>query len=405
MQDSAVNIAKHTDLMQAETISMPGGLFNVEKIVNDPHAPEADAAGDNQGMTVYLKRIDTYALEQRMRSYLGRHTHTGDDRPVFADGDLMIEPATGHFYAYDAASDKLRFANSSKNYFLGTDLDTDPSVPAVWRYPYTSPKAKRGMLDAQNHARLEGHPIKSRLNDAVRNVHHEEDMRKGGYYEPDNPVRLNNEAALATTRTAANRAIAHLQSMKADQPIPALQDDGHREAFLGELLTRLLSSAARQAITLVEVGADGQPRLDADGQPRELARLGTSWDGVDMQYDVKRPAKLIGVGPNGYYIMETVQSKPVCAAVGISGAGLTPGNLLHAMMASPGQQYTKPLYRLGHAGVELIDPPKAGESDNAALLLDKLQHYVDDADTTLLSWLSTQAGGPAYPPRAVFDTV
>jgi len=402
--DSAVNIATHTDLMQAETISMPGGIFKVVKIVNEPHAPEG-ATGDNQGMTVYLQRVNTYALEQRFRSFLDRHGAGGGERTAFADGDLMVEPGTGHFYAYDAASDKLRFVNSSKNYFLGTDLDTDPAVPAVWRYPYTSPKAKRGILDALNHARLEGHPIKSFLNDAVRNVHHEEDMRKGGYYAPGNAVKAQDDAALAQTKQAAQTAIDHLQGMQADQPIPALQVDGHREAFRGELLARLLSSAARQAVTLVEVDGAGRPVLDSNGRPRVTARLGTTWDGVDMQYDTKRPARMIGMGPAGFYIMETVGSEPVCAQVRISGDGLTPGNLLHALMASPGQAYTKPLYRLGGAGVELIDPPAAGKPDNAAALLGKLQRYVDDADTTLLSWLSTQAGGAAYPRKARFETV
>lgn len=394
-QDTAVNIAKYTELMQAETISLPGGVFVVEHIDAQPQPPEGGDIAHNLGQVVYLRRLDTYALENRYRAW--QQARRDGTAPPLAPDDLAVEPTSGHFYRFNGKD--MEFVVASKNYFLGTDIERDPGKPARWRYPFTSPATPRGMLDAINAALLMNEPIAAFLNDATRNVHHETDMHAGGYYQPGDPVKAAADRALADMRQDWREVRARIAGYVPDQPFTAQQG----EAFSGALLAHLAAGALRKPLLVIEVDADGQPRHDADG-PRVLARIDQAWDGVDMRWE-KGGATMIGAGPRGYYVTGYHDGVLKCAPVQVEGRGATPGNLLHTIMASafPNPQHSRyksadgVVRSAGNASLAL--PRLGGDAVKASgvALLDRFKRFASQDYIPLQSWLSAQAGGRRFP--------
>lgn len=394
-QDTAVNIAKYTELMQAETISLPGGVFVVEHIDAHPQPPEGGSVAHNLGQVVYLRRLDTYALENRYRAWQ-QARRDGVASPLAVD-DLAVEPASGHFYRFDGK--EMVFVIASKNYFLGTDIERDPGKPARWRYPFTSPATPRGMLDAINAALLMNEPIAAFLNDATRNVHHETDMHAGGYYQAGDTVKAATDRALSDMRHDWRQVRERIAAYVPDQPFPAHTG----EAFSGALLAHLAAGALRKPLLVIAVDADGQPRQNADG-PQVLARIDQAWDGVDLRWE-KGGATTIGAGPAGYYVTGYDEGVLKCAPVQVEGHGATPGNLLHTIMASafPNPQ---------HAGYQVVDgvvrsagnagralPRLGGDAVKAAgaALLERFKRFASQDYIPLQSWLSAQAGGRRFP--------
>ena len=394
-QDTAVNIAKYTELMQAETISLPGGVFVVEHIDAHPPPPEGGTVDDNMGQVAYLRRIDTYALENRYRAW---QQSRRDGTPVaLAADDLAVEPASGHFYKFDGK--EMAFVVASKNYFLGTDVERDASKPARWRYPFTSPATPRGMLDAINAALLMDEPIAAFLNDATRNVHHEEDMHAGGYYKTGDPVQAATNAALAAMREDWAQVRDRIAALAPDQAFP--QQEG--AAFAGELLARLASGALRKPLLMVAIDQGGQPVLDG-AKPVTVASIDQAWDGVDLRWE-KGGATMIGVGPHGYYATGYKDGALLCMPVQVEGRGTTPGNLLHAIMATafPNPQHSR--YKPVDGAVRTVSyggwrvPGFKGDpvKDAGVALLAKFKRLAAQDYIPLQSWLSAQVNGKTFP--------
>ncbi|QGZ42117.1 hypothetical protein IP92_05488 [Pseudoduganella flava] len=397
-QDTAVNISKYTELMQAETISMPGGIFVVNRVdANPPARLNADGTpAENLGQVVYMSRVNTYDLENNYREW--QEARARGETPPLADGALGIEPASGHFFRYDSKSNDMTFVVASKNYFLGTEVERSPDQPARWRYPYTSPASPRGMLDFINAALLLDDPIKPYLNDATRNIHHEEDMRRGGYYDDGNAVRARHEAALAETRTAAGKAAAQLNALRADTVLTAQEG----EACKGHLLAKVAAGALRKPLLMLEVGADGQVVLE-HGEPKKLATIDKTWDGVDLRWEKAGPT-MIGVGPNGFHALGYRDGVLTSVPVKVDGDGATAGNLLHTIMASAYPNPAGSRYTLRNGAVRTVGGAMArlpGMRDEvkatSGQLLGKLQDFAGSDYVPLQSWLSTQVGGQPYP--------
>lgn len=83
---------------------------------------------------------------------------------------------------------------------------------------------------------------------------------------------------------------------------------------------------------MLEVNQHGQLATNG-GKPVEVAKINKTWDGVDMQWEKDGPT-MIGVGPRGYYAMGYNERGLTCVPVKVKGDGLTPGNFLHAFMAT-----------------------------------------------------------------------
>lgn len=400
-QDTAVNIAKHTELMQAETISMPGGIFVIDRV--DAHPPQqTNADGSpaaNLGQVVYMRRLNTYELENNFRSW--EQAAARGAKPTLADGAVCIHPTTGHFHKYDAGSGTVEFVKASRNYFHGADIEADPSQPARWRNPYTSPSSPRGMLDFINAALLLNDPIKPFLNDATRNIHHEEDMQNGGYYAEGDPVRAADQIGLAEMRQGADVALAALDGLRHNKPFPAHDPDAglNPPVAVRDLMVSVIAGALRKPLKLIEIGADGSPALE-DGKPKVVGDFTRTWDGVEMKFDKPGPT-MVGVGPDGFHAMGYHDGVLTCAPVRIDGDGATPGNLLHAILApadTGGQRYSfaAGAVRSADAGMARLATRRDAVRDTSRQLFDKLIHFAHADYVPLQSWLSTQAGGRPY---------
>jgi len=415
-QDSAVNIAKYTELMQAETISLPGGVFVVTRIDADPPVPAAATTGaatstDNLGQVVYMARINTYDLETKYRDFQkAKESSERTGKPLVTtmqDGDLGIDPVSGHFFKYDAASQSMQFVIASKSYFLGTELETDQNQPARWRYPYTSPTSPGEVRRSIRAAILMDDPMTPYLNDAVRNTHHEVDRRNGGYYAENNVYRLEDEARLAAIRTAAEPAIRELNRLSMQEEFPAVAL-AKGQPFPGELLARLASTALMKPLLMLQVDADGNVQTekvrstDAEGnevekdEPVKLAHFVKTHDHFDMTWEPSGPS-MIGVGPKGFYMMGYHEGELVAAPVQINGNGLSAGNLLHAIAASSYPNPNRERYVLKNGAVKSATAPQHSRMPGSfgtdevnrsiTQLLGKLKRFAASDYTDIRKWV------------------
>ena len=323
--EAVTNIARFTENVQGEVIAQPGGLLHVTKVhpVKDARAikydtsselvsvsesstdKDDDANGGNDAkdqestrkisQTVYVQQVNTYDLECAYHRLQDAMATDSEWRP--ADGELMIEPRSGHFYAYSAEDDGIVFASVAKNYFLGRNLEEtskeDPSQPAIelarWLHPYTSDSATRGIKDAAHAAILQKSPICKYLDIATSNFSHAYFRNKGGFATSEaGKAEL---AEIKAIRDQANNIVqGHIKDLTLDtelNPDPEATDvEDDVEDVSG--LTWLLTSMLRQPILLVPLEDADKGRLfhktydkvdsltDIDGRPKQPVMIG--WD-------------------------------------------------------------------------------------------------------------------------------
>lgn len=341
LEETAVNITRYTDLVQAELIAMPGALFTVAHIDGNAGRTGDDQDVTNIGQVVYMKRLNTYLLEENYRAYA---RYQSGDGPAPENDTLAVDPVSGHFFKFDEGKDKLQFVSLTKNYFLGTPLEQEkmdaggrptgePSTGAArWRHPYTSDFSPRTTKDAIHAAILRGDPIVPHLDDATTNVHHEYFRIQGGYYETG--AGLEELEGRSWIKTEARRIAADLAHVNTSTP---LQDDQ------AEMLAWLTVSLLRVPIALAPVDAHGN--FDPDNGDR----LDSTYDKADLSLKVDgrpNPGVMVGVGPDGYYAIHAQDGAWSATRMEAIGVGKTAGNLLHAFFRaseySKKEQYTEP---------------------------------------------------------------
>ncbi len=422
-QDSAINIAKFTDLMQAESISLPGALFIVTRIDSNPPPASEVVQGkgkakasepveqSNLGQVVYMDRINTYTPETTYRDFK-KEKEKADKAgtPVstnLQDGALGIDPRTGHFYQYNSKANDMEFVVASKSYFLGTELETNPNQKARWRYPYTSPTSPAEIRRSIRVAMLMGDDIMPFLNDAIRNVHLEVDRKKGSYYEPGNIYKQEDDARLAQTKADAQPAILNLNGLSMTHPFPA-SELSPQAAFPGELLARVASTILMKPLMMLEIDAAGKVKTqkvrttNSEGnvvekdEPVKLAHFTKTHDDLDMTWEPSGPS-MIGVGPNGYYAMGYLNAELIAAPVRINGNGLTAGNLLHAIAATsfPNPNHSRYTLRNGEvrSATEVRQHiPGIRRSDevnrNITQLLEKFKRFASAGYEPMDEWMA-----------------
>jgi hypothetical protein len=372
-QESGVNIATWADLVQGEVIMMPGAVMQVELVDKTAgKGPSREADSQDIGQVVYMKAVDTYALELAHDAFMAyKQGAPGAGAPV--DGAVMIDPKSGHFFKYDATKDDIEAVSETKNYFTGRQLEwVDKGQPSTeearWRKPYTSDGATRATKDGIHMAILRGDPIVPFLDQATENVHHAWFSKKAQLAGTFNVERAQAEAdQKESTRTQARSVAGQITQMKLDTP---LRDQGIAST---EMLAWLATSMLRQPIQLVPVDDSGAaPKL---GNVKNGPVINQTYDKVDLQHARQSitgrnapPALLIGVGEKGYYAVkhDAGEFKPQARI----GEDKTLGNLLHAVVRAG---YAKPSQYVESEG-QLHPDTRAQASVNG--LLDKMQQFV-----------------------------
>jgi hypothetical protein len=365
-QPVATSIADLTELKQAETIFTPGTAFVIANVVRDPVKP-GDGSQENLGQVVHFKRVNLWEMEDRYRAWqalpegsdaaVQQRVQTGPDGKKFLmagdvaleHGALMMHPETGNFFKFDVDACLQPRFHASKNYFLGTPIETDPAQAGRTRFPYTSEKSTLGMKNEINMLLFAGDSLAGYLDDMTKNIAYEIDKRHAGYYtDPTTPAatpaarrarayRAADEAALAAVQARA-RAVAErvlqLNRIKTIGDLDATERAGG-QLFPGHLLAQVACSALRQPLRVVAV--DDQGKLERAGDALTLkADIMTGFDKVALQWDPDGPA-MIGVGKHGYYAIQEHDGETRAVPIRLSGHGRTAGNLLHAIVASSTQ--------------------------------------------------------------------
>jgi hypothetical protein len=367
-QESGVNIANWADLVQGEVIMMPGAVLQVELIDKTAgKGPDGKPGSQDIGQVVYMKAVDTYALELAHDAFIDYKNHVAGARAP-GDGAVMIEPTSGHFFKFNAGRDDIELISETKNYFTGRSLEDSarPAEKARWRLPYTADGATRATKDAIHMAILRNDPIVPYLDLATENVHHAFFRKKaqvqGVLNRARDEVQNRQENEI---RGKAETIGKMIREMSTDTPL------GETGASSTEMLSWLATSMLRRPIQLVPVDDSGAtPRLDDKKESTVIAR---TYDKVDLQHPRQatsrnpEPATLIGVGQQGYYAI-THRDGSFAPSARI-GKEKSVGNLLHAIVRSG---YAKPSQYVEESGV-LTPDTKAQASVNG--LLDKLQQF------------------------------
>ena len=370
-QESGVNIATWADLAQGEVIMMPGAVLQVELVdKTSGKGPSAEAKSQDIGQVVYMKAVDTYQLELAHDAFMDYKRGVGEQP---ADGAVMIDPKSGHFFKYDSAKDGIEAISETKNYFTGRQLESvndkgeAGTEEARWRKPYTSDGATRATKDAIHMAILRGDPIVPFLDQATQNVHHAWFSKKAEMAGTFNHERAAAEAAQkGETRTRAQGIAGQIKEMTLDTP---LQEKGTAST---EMLAWLATSMLRQPIQLVPVDDSGAtPRL---GDAKDGKVINQTYDKVDLQHARQSitgrnppPALLIGVGEKGYYAIkhDDGEFKPAARV----GEDKTLGNLLHAVVRTG---HAKPSQYVEAEGTLTPDTKAQAGVDG---LLDKMKQF------------------------------
>jgi hypothetical protein len=370
-QESGVNIATWADLAQGEVIMMPGAVMQVQLV--DPTAGKGAAAGTQDiGQVVYMKAVDTYALELAHDAFKDYKDNGQLDKKP-ADGAVMIDPKSGHFFKFDAAKDDIAAIPETKNYFTGRPLESvndkgeAGTEQARWRLPYTSDGATRSTKDGIHMAILRNDPIVPYLNLATENVHHAWFSKKAEMAGTFNEVRAAKEAAeKAETRGKGQEIAGQIKEMKLDTP---LREEGVAST---EMLAWVATSMLRKPIQLVPVDDSGAtPKL---GDAKDGKVINQTYDKVDLQHARQSitgrnppPAVLIGVGEKGYYAI--AQDQGEFKATARIGEDKSLGNLLHAVVRGG---YAKPSQYVEQSGVLTPDTQAQKSVDG---LLKKMQQF------------------------------
>lgn len=372
LQESGVNIATWADLVQGEVIMLPGAVMQVEWVDKSAgRSADPTTAPQDIGQVVYMKAVDTYALELAHDAFVDYKNGALDKRPV--DGAVMIDPNSGHFFKYDASKDDIEAVSQTKNYFTGRQLEwvNDKGEAATeearWRKPYTSDGATRATKDAIHMAILRGDPIVPHLDLATENVHHAWFAKKAEMNGTFNQQRADAEAARkGETRSQAQDIASQITRMTLDTP---LQDKGTAST---EMLAWLTTSMLRRPIQLVPVDDTGAtPRL---GEVKNGTVINQTYDKVDLQHARQsttgrnpQAALLVGVGNHGYYAVahRDGEFNPTARF----GEGKTLGNLLHAVVQAG---YARPSQY--QASEETLTPDARAQASVQGVL-DKLKQF------------------------------
>lgn len=388
-QESGVNIATWADLVQGEVIMMPGAVMQVELVDKTAGKGAAAQAGSQDiGQVVYMKAVDTYALELAHDAFVDYKNGASDKKP--ADGAVMIDPKSGHFFKYDAARNDIQAVSETKNYFTGRPLEwvNDKGEAATeearWRKPYTSDGATRATKDAIHMAIVRGDPIAPYLDLATENVHHAWFAKKAAMAGTFNHERAKAEAEQKSeTRAQAQGIAGQIAQMT---PGTRLQEKGNAST---EMLAWLATSLLRRPIQLVPVDDSGATlRL---GDVKNGTVISQTYDKVDLQHPRQsvtgrnpQPALLIGVGEQGYYAIkhDAGEFKPQARI----GEDKTLGNLLHAVVRAG---YAKPSQYVESDGKLSPDTRAQASVDG---LLDKMKQFAQTEYLVLQQALVKKSG-------------
>lgn len=369
-QESGVNIASWADLVQGEVIMMPGAVLQVELIDKTAgKGPEGKPGTQDIGQVVYMKAVDTYALELAHDAFIDyKNEVAGAKAPD--DGAVMIDPESGHFFRFDAGRGDIELISETKNYFTGRPLENSarPAEKARWRLPYTADGATRATKDAIHMAILRNDPIVPYLDLATENVHHAFFRKKAQVQGLLNLAREEARNGRDNEIRAKAGAIGKtINEMSIGTPL------GETGTASTEMLSWLATSMLRRPIQLVPVDDSGvAPTLDARKDSTVIAR---TYDKVDLLHPRQatsrnpEPAILIGVGRQGYYAI-THRDGSFAPSARI-GNDKSVGNLLHAIVRGG---YAKPAQYVAESGV-LTPDTKAQASVSG--LLDKLQQFAN----------------------------
>lgn len=371
-QETALPVPRQTEHIQVESLLMPGTVATIDRIDHNPPPQSnrdikqkrktgelmnsAESQEFNLGQVLYTSVVDTFLAEVRYMQYLQAQASGKSLEPDIEDGALCCHPETSQLYRYDSAQRKMVFTGGTLNYFHGGPQEPKEHEQARWREPYTSPLSPAQIRIGIQGAILIGHPVVPYLNDMVRNVSHEIYRRLGGYYDPASPnhqYKLADDARRSAMKQAAKRPIQEIQAWT-PQTLFTLPASGRAfvpgQPFPGELMARVLSSALHRAMMIMEVDASGElvmqqrSRIDHNNRARteEVPLVHRHFlkthDHFDLTYDSQR-APMLGVGPNGYYLVALHQGQYRAVPVNIAGPGLRAGNLMHAFLA---QAYPNP---------------------------------------------------------------
>lgn len=431
-QPVATSIANLTELKQAETIFTPGTAFMIAKVVRDPVKPEDGA--ENLGQVVHFKRVNLWEMEDKYRTWhaavaegedaVRKRLERGPDNTTalaanglrIEDGDLMMHPLTGNFYKFNASNCMQPDFHGSKNYFLGKPIETDPGKTGRTRFPFTSESSTRGMRHEINMRLFSGDPDVPFMNDLTKNHAYEVDKCHAGYYDTSDKTRQTDQvrrvAQYRAEDTARLDAIKARARVVADQlnrmgiaqafaePTSAERAGGQR--FPGHVLAQVVASAMRQPLRVVAVDPQGKPETE-QGKLKLTADLMSTFDKIALQHDPEG-ATMIGVGRHGYYAIQERGGKTQAIPVRMSGAGHTPGNLLHVILASSTQAAAQ-FYALGSVvakkaassakmpgqfPVDEEDAQTAAEEQSAGVekLLDRLKNYAAADYLPMQHWVA-----------------
>ncbi len=416
-QESGVNIAAWADLVQGEVIMVPGAVLQVDLI--DKTAGKGGkldldpAKSQDIGQVVYMKAVDTYALEQAHDQYMLYRTE-GDASFKPRDGETMIDPASGHFYKFNQAKDALEPVPETKNYFTGRTLEwTDDegrhaAGQARWRRPYTADGATRATKDAIHMAMLRGDPIVPYLDLATENVHHAWYRKKAqmkietGQQDP-RVVRASyererrEELRHAGIRAEAGEIARQIGGMNANT---RLGDSGVAST---EMMAWLCASMLRKPIQLVPVDdRDTALRMGDLGDARKNRLISRTYDKVDLASPREsvtgrnpQPAVLIGVGDKGYYVIthQDGEFKPTARV----GEGTTLDNLLHAVVRGG---YAKPSQYVTSEADHVLTPDTRAQASVQGLIA-KMKQFTGTGYLVLQQALVDKAAELTPPPAPI----
>lgn len=413
-----IPIADETDLKQVESLMMPGTAFVVSKIVSDPAKP-GDKDKENLGQVIHLKRVNLWEQEVKYRKLAALNLGEADrslgitsvngvptfrhDDLTLTDGEQILHPETGNFYKVSLKDGKFRLDFvRNKNYFLGSDLDGNEGQLGRTRFPYTAENSTRGVRDEINEMLLMQDAAVPYLNDMTKNVSYEIDRRAGGYYDPGNKYKQEDDQALAAMQGRAAEVSGALAQLRMDKRLP-IREIGEGKPFPGQMLAEVAASALRKPLRMIQVDDKGAVvhKPGADGEPHAavVCDIDKTFDKVDLRWE-KEGHTMIGVGPHGYYSMAYKDGKLKATPVRINGSGHMPGNLLHAIAAGAmpnphGSRYVEHNGVLKTAdqympGAFPDDPPLFGSTVDGDIgkLFEKLKQYAGADYVPMQKWMA-----------------
>ena len=413
-QSTATNFANIADLAQAEMVMEPGAAFTVERVdVQDAQAQqllatatdEQRAAAQKLGQVVFLRQIDTLALERRFDDFSKNPGALPPD-----DQCQMIEPRSGNFLRaeidpadvreggttqppwifdvraqqpafrrYDPAKDAgkpvLVYDNSPKSYFLGRPLHGDQPVKhARWKNPYTASDGPDSIKHAIHAAILRGDRAVSEghLDTALSNVHHAKLMQRQPELTDAQQRRLDEDDDV---RDKAALVAASVEGLQLGSPLNAGQ---------ATVMAELLTSVFRKRIQLIDMTTAGTAHVHEIDQTYDEIDLKKAAQSMPTPYfEPLAGAVVVAMTPEGF-ANQRLAGEAV-EGVAIQGAenGPTVENMLHAF-----QREAFPEAGSYTPDANGIMRPDAAARRSAALLLRTVQRFAATPDFRIQEFLA-----------------